>query len=221
MVVSKHFLNALNTPQAPNLPLAPKEYVAMYQEQLNNVLRLYFNQITNELAALTGNLGARYLQLPYGAFSDSTSQVAANTTTAYVITFDTTELNGHGVSLSNSSQLTAEYTGIYNLQYSIQFANSDVADADVDVWLRLNGTTEIPRTNSIYSVPAKHGAIEGHTIAAVNIFVALTAGDYVELVWHTDHVNTFIEAHTAAVSPTIPATPSVILTLTFVAAKFA
>jgi hypothetical protein len=30
---------------SPNLPLAPREYEPSYQEQLNNVLRLYFNQI--------------------------------------------------------------------------------------------------------------------------------------------------------------------------------
>jgi hypothetical protein len=29
----------------PNLPLAPNEYDAIYMSQLNNVLRLYFNQI--------------------------------------------------------------------------------------------------------------------------------------------------------------------------------
>jgi hypothetical protein len=31
----------------PNLPLAPEEYDRRYQEQLNAVLRLYFNQISN------------------------------------------------------------------------------------------------------------------------------------------------------------------------------
>lgn len=30
---------------SPNLPLAPRDYESSYQEQLNNVLRLYFNQI--------------------------------------------------------------------------------------------------------------------------------------------------------------------------------
>jgi len=37
---------------APNLPLAPKEFSPQYQEQLNNVLRLYFNQIDKILAQL-------------------------------------------------------------------------------------------------------------------------------------------------------------------------
>jgi len=31
----------------PNLPLAPQAYQSQYQEQLNNVLRLFFNQLTN------------------------------------------------------------------------------------------------------------------------------------------------------------------------------
>ena len=31
----------------PNLPLAPAAYQPQYQEQLNNVLRLFFNQLTN------------------------------------------------------------------------------------------------------------------------------------------------------------------------------
>lgn len=30
----------------PNLPLAPEEYERQYQEQLNNVLRLYFNLLS-------------------------------------------------------------------------------------------------------------------------------------------------------------------------------
>ena len=29
----------------PNLPLAPEEYDRRYQDQLNNVLRLYFNRV--------------------------------------------------------------------------------------------------------------------------------------------------------------------------------
>jgi len=35
------------TTQAPNLPIAPVEYSQQYQDQLNNVLRLYFAQLDN------------------------------------------------------------------------------------------------------------------------------------------------------------------------------
>jgi hypothetical protein len=36
---------ATRPPVAPNLPIAPQEYSLVYQDQIYNVLRLYFNQI--------------------------------------------------------------------------------------------------------------------------------------------------------------------------------
>ena len=42
----------------PNLPLAPNEYDPRYQDQLNNILRLFFNQINNP-----GNIGGATLNL--------------------------------------------------------------------------------------------------------------------------------------------------------------
>jgi hypothetical protein len=35
------------TTKAPNLPIAPVDYSQQYQDQLNNVLRLYFSQLDN------------------------------------------------------------------------------------------------------------------------------------------------------------------------------
>lgn len=35
------------TTKAPALPLAPIEYSRQYQDQLNNILRLYFSQLDN------------------------------------------------------------------------------------------------------------------------------------------------------------------------------
>lgn len=35
------------TTKAPALPLAPREYSSQYQNQLNNILRLYFSQLDN------------------------------------------------------------------------------------------------------------------------------------------------------------------------------
>ena len=43
---------------APNLPLAPAEYERRYQDQQNNILRLYFNQLSNP-----GDMGGATLNL--------------------------------------------------------------------------------------------------------------------------------------------------------------
>jgi hypothetical protein len=42
----------------PNLPLAPNEYERRYQDQLNNILRLFFNQLSNpgDMGGITLNL---------------------------------------------------------------------------------------------------------------------------------------------------------------------
>jgi len=42
----------------PNLPLAPAEYERRYQDQLNNILRLFFNQLSNP-----GDMGGATLNL--------------------------------------------------------------------------------------------------------------------------------------------------------------
>jgi hypothetical protein len=42
----------------PNLPLAPDEYDRRYQDQLNNILRLFFNQLSNP-----GDIGGATLNL--------------------------------------------------------------------------------------------------------------------------------------------------------------
>jgi hypothetical protein len=43
----------LGQPIAPNLPLAPRDYEQRYLDQLNNVLRLYFNRIDTTFNQLT------------------------------------------------------------------------------------------------------------------------------------------------------------------------
>jgi hypothetical protein len=37
----------LRPPKAPNLPIAPVDYRQLYQDQVLNALRLYFNQLDN------------------------------------------------------------------------------------------------------------------------------------------------------------------------------
>lgn len=55
---------------APNLPLAPGQYNSQYQEQLNNVLRLYFNQLNKILGQLRTDATSdgSTLTFPNGAF---------------------------------------------------------------------------------------------------------------------------------------------------------
>ena len=147
----------------------------------------------------------------YGCFYDLTNQTAASTTAAYVFTYNTTD--GHnGVTLASGSRITVANAGTYNLQFSIQFNNTDTQAHDADVWIRVNGT-DYRDSNSIFGIPSTHGGADGHTIAVCNFYLLLAANDYVELAWHVD--DTHVSAHytAAGTSPTRPATPSVIVTI--------
>ena len=154
---------------------------------------------------------------PYLAVQDSTDQTAASTTTAYAITYDTTDYS-LGASLSNSSRLNVSYSGLYNLQFSAQFVNTDSSIHDIDIWFRKNGTN-IANSNSRYSVPNRHGSVDGHLIAALNFFVALEKNDYIEIIWSTDDISVSLQSLPAATSPTRPAIPSVIATLSYLSSN--
>ena len=119
------------------------------------------------------------------------------------------------VYLSNNSRLNTTYPGIYNLQFSIQFNNSDTQIHDVDVWAAINGTN-VSNSNSRFSIPNRHGGVDGRLIAALNLFLTMQAGDYVELYWNTTNTTVSVEHFAAGSSPTRPATPSVIATMAFV-----
>jgi hypothetical protein len=153
-------------------------------------------------------------RVPYGAFQDSTDQNAASTTTAYAITLNTTD-HTNGVSISNSSRINVTNPGLYNIQFSIQLQNADTQIQDVDIWFRKNGS-DVAASNSKFSVPNRHGGTNGHLIAALNYFLELVAGDYVEIMWATSSTQVSIEQLAAQTSPTRPTTPSVIVTVSFV-----
>ena len=178
-------------------------------------LNVYFAKLTAIFAALFGPRGGKWINNPYGAFQDSTDQTAANTTTAYAITFDTTDFS-NGITLSNSSRLNVAQSGIYNLQFSIQFKNTTNDGQDVDVWFRKNGTN-IDNSNSRFHLSQrKSGGDPSHLIAALNFFVSLAASDYLEIMWRPTDVGVSLEHFATSTTPTRPAVPSVIATLSFV-----
>ena len=106
--------------------------------------------------------------------------------------------------------------GLYNLQFSIQFKNTTNDGQDVDIWFRKNGTN-IANSNSRFHPPSRKGAGDpSHIIAALNFFVDMAANDYIEIMWRTENTSVSIEAFGTSTSPTRPAVPSVIATMSFV-----
>lgn len=151
---------------------------------------------------------------PYGAFQSVVDQtITANTATA--MTLDTTDYS-NGVYISNSSRINVRDYGIYNLQWSGQFQNTDTQLHDVSVWLRKNGS-DVGGSTGFISVPNSHGGVDGHAIVGWNYFIELQKNDYVELYWSATNAAISLQFYPTQTSPTRPSTASLIATMNYVA----
>lgn len=196
----------------PNLPLATEEYAPQYQDQLNNVLRLYFNRISNTLNLVIGNEGGQYLAFPYGAFLDTTTQTAAAINTAYPITFNTTTSTNSVVLGVDTSKIYVDEPGVYNFMFSLQLDSTVGSAQSIWIWPRVNGT-DIPDSATRLSVQGSSAEV----VAAWNFFQEMNAGDYFQLMWAVGHTGVKIvqEAATAF----CPAIPSALMSVNFVSTR--
>ena len=205
----------LENPVVPNLGYPTEAYERRHFNENNGSLNIYFKKLSSVLGSLFGPRGGKFMNAPHGAFQDSTDQVAANTTTAYPVTFNTTDFS-NGVTVASGSRITVADAGIWNLQFSIQFTNTTNASQDVDVWFRVNGTNSANSNSRFGFSPRKGVGDPFHIIAAMNYFLSLNATDYVEIMWRPTDVGVSIEQYAAGTSPTRPAVPSAIVTMSFV-----
>jgi hypothetical protein len=215
--MATNIINRYRPVVQPRLPAAPTEYNAEFIEQYSNILRLYFNQLDNLTGVVLGEAGGRFIRFPYGAFSsDQDQSTTANTAT--LMTLNTTDFSNQ-VSIS-SSKITVVNAGIYNLQFSAQFQNTDNAIQDISIWLRQNGT-DIPGSTGFVSIPARKSASAGeeaHEIVGWNYYLQMQANDYVEIWWSTTLASVTIQQYPASTGPVRPSTQSVVATLSFVSA---
>lgn len=202
----------LDAPAIPTLASSSNSYSQDLQNQNNSVTRTFFTKLINVVSNLVGRKGGRYLNNPYGAFQSTVDQTAAAANTSYAMTLNTTDY-ANGVSIVSSSRITVVDAGIWNLQWSGQFENTDSQDHDVRVFLKINGTV-VTGSTGFFAVASKHGSVNGHALVGWNYFLSLNATDYVELWWETDNTLVTIQAYAAAGD--YPSTASLIATMSFV-----
>ena len=147
----------------------------------------------------------------HGGFSSSVDQTGS-ITAGTAMTFNATDIVD-GVTLVSGSRLTVPVNGTYNVQFSAQLQNVENAQHDATIWFRVNGTNVTNSATQI-TVPARKSAnIYGYAVAAWNIFLDLTAGQYVEIIWLPEIASLTLQAIPASTTPAYPAIPSVIATV--------
>ena len=155
---------------------------------------------------------------PYLAVQDDTDQTATTTTAVNIMSFSTTDY-ALGASLVDNTKLKVDYSGLYNIQFSAQFVNAANDPEFIDIWFVKNGTN-VPASNSKFGISQRKSAgVPSHMIAALNFFIALQKDDYVQLAWRPSDINVSIEHFAAASTPTRPATPSIIATVSYLSSN--
>ena len=210
----------LRPPKGPNLPVATVDYSQDYQNQFSNVLRLYHNTIDNTLTVLLENNGGRYLNFPHIAASDSTNQYASGDNVATLVQWGTEESDG-GFDLAGGAA-TALYSGVYRIDYSLEFVNTDNAVHDVIVWLKVNGSN-VPRSATKFTIPSRKSIGNNGYLCAVSFVVfEVVAGDAITLYWETDKAYSTVGPidgvymYATAANAIHPAIPSAVGSITFV-----
>jgi hypothetical protein len=152
----------------------------------------------------------------YGAFSSTITQTGSHDT-VLSMSFNSNDISGYGVSITSGSRITVDNTGIYNLQFSAQLDRTTTGTNIVTIWFAYTGSNI---TNSATDVTIAGGAASNPVVAAWNYILPMSASSYVEIYWsHNDNVDNKVELKAVSTrsTPTRPAVPSVIATLTQIA----
>lgn len=175
----------LRPSKAPNLLVAPIVYDQRYIDQLTNALRLYFNQVDNVTGTVLGNDGGKYIQNPHLAASDLTDQYATATNTPTIVKWNTLD-SGSGFTLNPSYTATCLESGVFKIDYSLQYANTANAPHDVVVWLKVNGN-DVPRSASKITLPTRKSAmVPSYALMYSTVTFEVQTGDTIGLWWATD-----------------------------------
>lgn len=207
----------LNKAEPPALPLSPDEFSRPYQDQLNNVQRLFYNRLTNITNNLIGVDGGVYLQNPHALLMSNQDQTSAGITSANTITYNQPVVQ-QAVEVRNGGEIWFTHSGQYLVTFSLQVSNRDNAEHLFEVWAAYNGTN-YPLSNTRFDVPARKNVSQwGHSVPAISgIFsVEDPLNDFLSIKWWSDSTLVFLEHYAAGVSPARPEIPSVILTVNFV-----
>lgn len=183
----------------PNLPVAPSEYQVRYQDQLTNILRLFFTQVANRINSPTA----------HASYYDTTTQTNPVASAVNLFTYNSIVSEQAITRGVPTSKIYVAQTGVYNFQFSAQLDKTGGGASAVYIWPRVNGTN-LPDSATKMVIDGPNNEV----VAAWNFVLVMQANDYFELAWEAADTNVVIPY--VAASGNIPAIPSIIMTVMWV-----
>jgi hypothetical protein len=183
----------------PNLPVALPEYDQRGMEQFNNVLRLFFSQVSNRLNSPTA----------HASYYDTTTQTNPVASAVNLFTFNSVVSEFQVTRGTPSSKIYVTNTGVYNFQFSAQLDKTGGGADAVWIWPRINGVN-VPDSATKVVIDGPNNEI----VPAWNFVLVMEAGDYFELAWQSADTDVIIPYEPPASN--YPGIPSIILTVNWV-----
>jgi hypothetical protein len=155
----------------------------------------------------------------YGQFASLETQ-SGSANTAYAMKLANPLGDAEGVRITNNAsgfptRLTVDNSGLYNIQFSAQLTNTANTNITFDIWFAYTGSN-IDNSNTQLDVNKSAGQL-GRSVAAWNLLTHIAANDYFEIMWNCTAATGQIVYIGTQTTPTRPAIPSVIATITQIA----
>ena len=91
-----------------------------------------------------------------------------------------------GWTLDPSGFASPDFSGVYNIAYSLQLANNDNAIHDAYVWLKVNGANVAKSMSKFTLAARKSNLLFTYVVAYSSVVFEAHVGDEIELWWATD-----------------------------------
>ncbi len=153
-------------------------------------------------------LGFMPFEVDYGAFSDTSKQVATVINTAVAINWKDTSLTNKHIYIGNNTalmptRLTVLKNGVYFVQYSVQASNAMISNDEISVWIRRNGAAFPNSLRQTLTGPAGT-----KNFLFWQGLIPLEEEDYFELFFSVRNIQTQLIKTNILSNPSRPATPS-------------
>ena len=189
---------------AASTPLAGTELLEIVQGGESR--KVAASAIGNSASALPYASLAGRAYLSACSTIDQTGSISAAT----AVILGTTNFSS-GISVTNNgsgnpTRITFAAAGTYMIAPSLQFANSDTSNRNVNIWFRKNGT-DIANSNTVIYVPKTGDG--GNTFFQIVLYEQVTAGQYIEIMWLPTSATVTLDY--IAAGAVAPAAPSAIV----------
>ena len=144
----------------------------------------------------------------YGSFTSNITQSMDATPVPKAVTYN--EGSGVGITIAEGSKIKFTKTGTYNIAFSFQLYDKGKNAVNIDIWLRdKNG--DVPLSNTTVYLDKQNARY----VAAWNFFVDVVdpSTDFFQIMWFSESTDSQILFVPEQTNPSIPAIPSVIMTV--------